>query len=113
MEEKNVDITNFLVVAFIVMVGVLIAKVATDFSQIKTSSYSRASEKKTISALKISKQKNVATPCGINQQRWFDKCISKLDITCRNICGITETHDNTSYEKKCVPKIVVVSLQRH
>lgn len=74
---KETDITAVLVVALVLMVGVLIAKTATQFTQVKTSTNSKAA------GIKLKPMKNVKK--GVNKDvltyvltGWDKACIAKL-----------------------------------
>jgi hypothetical protein len=100
--SKETDITAALVVVFVLMLAILIAKVANDFTKQTTSTSSKASEVK--DDVKYD-------PKFVFEKNWFGKTILvDKNNECASQCTGMYVADNTSYgnyvcknKKRCLP----------
>lgn len=120
--SKETDITGVLVVVLVLMVGVVIAKVAGDFTTQKTSSSTRAAasqkgklttKPKVVGRVRYQSGGPCYNPDDPNgtYKWWFNSCIKVNQDECQDKCQAGQTiSDETSYgaitcpgKKRCLP----------
>lgn len=113
-QSRETDITGLLVVVLVVLIGVLIATTTQRFITQKTSTSSRASERK----LTLNDIANTSLPgtlssplvygdpkCDAGLAGWFGSCVAIANPQCKNKCdGTTSIPDQTSYGKRICPQ---------
>jgi len=118
-KTKETDITPYIVMTFVVMVAILIAKVAGDFTKTTTSTSSRASAPTQAKGIRaLSPQMAYGdVACAGGQKSWFGVCIEVNDPECAQSCVPNVTvADKTVYgkntcsgETRCVP----LTIRKH
>jgi len=111
-KSKETDITAILVITFVVLVAVLIARVAADFSAQKTSSSTRASvnikgyslkaKPKVVGKVKY-QNPDICGQTYASTELWFNECVPVTQDQCKDKCTAGSTIvDDTAYGKlKC------------